>query len=97
MEVSDQKKTLCISCSVANLMLFSLGHLLSFISHHIRPASCGLLLTGTPDGVGPLHDSDELIGLLDDTEYGRQVRPVFSLKACAMVGVVRSLRRALHA
>ena len=52
-------------------MLFSIGALLSFLSHHIPLVESDLVLTGTPAGVGPLHDGDVLVGLLNGEALGR--------------------------
>lgn len=56
-----------------NQMLFPIGTLLSFLSHHIPLAEGDLVLTGTPAGVGPLQDGDVLVGLLDGEAAGEVV------------------------
>ena len=47
-------------------MIFSIGTLVAFLSRHMPLRAGDLLLTGTPAGVGPLHDGDVLVGFLDD-------------------------------
>ncbi|MFT5679251.1 MAG: 2-keto-4-pentenoate hydratase/2-oxohepta-3-ene-1,7-dioic acid hydratase in catechol pathway [Myxococcota bacterium] len=52
-------------------MLFSIGTLLSFLSHRIPLVPGDLVLTGTPAGVGPLSDGDVLVGMLCGAEAAR--------------------------
>lgn len=49
---------------IANQMLFSIPELISWLSRHFTLSSGDLIYTGTPPGVGPLNDGDQVAASL---------------------------------
>lgn len=47
-------------------MIFSLPYLIAYISQYFTLKPGDLILTGTPEGVGPVKSGDKLKGLLGD-------------------------------
>jgi 2-keto-4-pentenoate hydratase/2-oxohepta-3-ene-1,7-dioic acid hydratase in catechol pathway len=43
-------------------MLFSIAHIISFVSQYFTLQTGDLIFTGTPSGVGPVKIGDKLIG-----------------------------------
>ena len=54
-------------------MIFSLTELLCYVSQYFRLQKGDLLFTGTPEGVGPLVQGDELVGYLWTREGRREM------------------------
>lgn len=49
-------------------MIFSIDHLISYVSQFMTLKKGDLIYTGTPKGVGPIQIGDELIGKIGDKE-----------------------------
>jgi 2-keto-4-pentenoate hydratase/2-oxohepta-3-ene-1,7-dioic acid hydratase in catechol pathway len=54
-------------------MIFSLTDLICYVSKYFRLQKGDLLFTGTPEGVGPLQQGDELVGYLWTVEGRREM------------------------
>ncbi|CAH0999416.1 putative protein YcgM [Neolewinella maritima] len=53
-------------------MIFSLTELICYVSQYFRLQKGDLLFTGTPEGVGPLVQGDELVGYLWTSAEGKK-------------------------
>jgi acylpyruvate hydrolase len=51
-----------------SLMLFPIDYLISFLSRYFFLQKGDILFTGTPEGVGPVHIGDRLVGNLEGRE-----------------------------
>ncbi|MFD2209658.1 fumarylacetoacetate hydrolase family protein [Virgibacillus halophilus] len=51
-------------------MIFDLDEQIRYIASHFGLKAGDIIFTGTPAGVGPLSDGDQLVFLWDDTEVG---------------------------
>ena len=47
-------------------MLFSVDHIISFVSHYVTLKKGDLIFTGTPEGVGPVQKGDHLEAFIGD-------------------------------
>ncbi|THH40571.1 fumarylacetoacetate hydrolase family protein [Neolewinella litorea] len=54
-------------------MLFPIPELITYVSQYFRLQKGDLIFTGTPEGVGPLTQGDELVGYLFTTEGKREM------------------------
>ena len=57
----------------SSLMLFPLTELICYVSQFFRLQKGDLLFTGTPEGVGPLMQGDELVGYLWTSEGKKEM------------------------
>lgn len=51
---------------VTSDMLFTIDHIISYISRFFTLKTGDILYTGTPAGIGPVHIDDHLEGYLED-------------------------------
>ena len=72
-EFSLEKNGQVVQHGHSRLMLFPLTELICYVSQYFRLQRGDLLFTGTPEGVGPLSQGDELVGYLWTSEGKKEM------------------------